>query len=109
MNRLTDWISQACDALGLYADIGFLLILSDGHEIPTVARILSVGAENGMLVFSSYDQVRAYADEILQMGYGYSVLDAPLPNEKFDLASFRDMFTDWGWSGEATLKPDWMP
>lgn len=109
MNRLADWISQACDALGLNADIGFLLILSDGHKIPTVARIPGLGAANGMLVFCSYEQIRAYTDELLQMGYGYSILDEPLPNEKFDLASYRDMFTDWGWSGEEALKPEWMP
>lgn len=99
MNKLANWITQACDTLGLRADIGFSVVLNDGYELHTVARIRDVGAANGMLVVCNYDEVRAYADELIQAGYGYSVLDEPLANETFDLDTYRDMFLDWGWSG----------
>ena len=48
-----------------------------------------------MLVFSSYNEVSDYADELIRAGYGFSVLDDPRPDEEFDLDSFKDMFADW--------------
>lgn len=108
MNRLANEISQACDALGLCADIGFSLVFSNGHEIQAIARIRYVGAENGMLVVSNYDEVKNYADEICQKKYGFSVLDEPLDNEMLDLDSYMDMFRDWGWCADMAQKPNWM-
>lgn len=108
MNRLVDSILQACSALGLHADVDFSVVLSDGHELRTVARIRHVGAVNGMLVIGTYDEVRAYADELILKGYGYSVLDEPLANEAYDFESYKDMFRDWGWSGNEEQRPPWM-
>lgn len=105
MNKLANWITQACDALGLRADIGFSIVLSDGYELHTIARIRDVEAENGMLVVCNYDEVQPYEDELAQAGYGYSVLDEPLANEIFDPETYKDMFIDWGWSPSgATLE-----
>jgi len=42
------------------------------------------------------------------MGYGYSVLDDPLHSEEFDLESYVEMFSDWGWGNVNERKPDWM-
>jgi hypothetical protein len=49
--------------------------------------------------------VRLYAETLKRAGYGFSVLDEPQPDEKFDLNAFKEMFLDWGWSG-VSLVPD---
>ncbi len=61
-----------------------------------------------MLIFRSYGEIQPYAEEIVRSGYGYSILDEPRPDENFDLESFKEMFFDWGWTGEASSKPFWM-
>jgi len=61
-----------------------------------------------MLVIRAYDEVRMYEDELINAGYGYSVLDEPQVVEEFDPDAFREMFADWGWCGEASQKPSWM-
>jgi hypothetical protein len=61
-----------------------------------------------MLLFRTYDEVRDSAQALLDMGYGYSVIDEPLPDEEFYLESFQEMFRDWGWSGKSGGKPAWM-
>ena len=47
-----------------------------------------------MLVIRNYNDVRPYADGLVQAGYGYSVFEQR-PDEAFDLESFREMFQDW--------------
>jgi len=77
MTTLRNWISQACNALGLQADLDFVVDVGSGREIRPVARIRNHGAKNGMLVVRNYDDVRPYADGLVQAGYGYSALDEP--------------------------------
>jgi len=91
MSRLASDIERACADLDLRADLGFRLALS-GQNIETIARIADVGAPNGMLVVSSYDVVRNHTDELLEAGYGFSVLDEPHPSEEYDVESFKVMF-----------------
>jgi len=50
-----------------------------------------------MLIFSDYEAIRVDAAELLSMGFGYSVMGEPSFDETFDLASFEDVFADWGW------------
>lgn len=94
MSKLTDWLLQACNILGLHVDIGFSITLSDGYKLQAVARIHDIGAVNGMLVVLNYN---GHLDELIQLGYGYAVLEEPMENEVFDLESYREMFKDWGW------------
>jgi hypothetical protein len=96
MNNLKDWLTRACSELGLAIESDFVWIAHDGRIFRPVVRIPDLGAPKGMLIFQDYDDMRPYADAIVQAGYGYSVLDQPRRDEKFDLATFREMFTDWG-------------
>lgn len=105
MSNLTQWISQACETLGLGVDLGFTVTVGHGHELHAVARIHNVDRTNGMLIFYAYEDVRPYADELLHAGYGYLILDEPPINEQFDLEAYRDMFLDWGWQGVNKVSP----
>jgi hypothetical protein len=108
MSQLAEWLWKACAALGLRAELGFRVLLPNGQELSTVARIADVGAPNGMLLFRSYDHVRDFTQALSDGGYGYSVIDEPRPDEEFDLQSYEEMFRDWGWSGQLGDKPAWM-
>src|ERR1700704_2972765 len=108
MSRLSNWLSRACSELGLRADLAFTVTLPNGRQIPTVMRIANLGAAQGMLVVRGYDDVRENANVLLAAGYAYSVLDEPYAEEQFSLESYREMFSDWGWSGSPDQKPHWM-
>ena len=108
MSQLGECLSRACSALGLHIKMGFSLVLSDGRRLTSFARIADLGAPNGMLLFRAYDEVREFSQALRDDGYGYCVVDEPRADEQFDLASFEEMFRDWGWSGKPGSKPDWM-
>lgn len=95
---------MACAALGLRLDLEFVITI-DGVEIKTVALIHEIGGPNGMLVLTSYD--REYADKLVELGYGYSVMSEQSENTVFDLDSWIEVFNDWGWSGEEGKEPSW--
>lgn len=108
MARLAQEIWRACGDLGLRVDLGFRLKLTGKREIEAVARIVDVGAPNGMIVFLSYDAVQSVKDKLLEAGYGFSVMDEPDAREAYDIESYKVLFRDWGWTGELGKKPDWM-
>lgn len=102
------WLLRACSELGLRVNVGYTATLPDGRQISTIARVVDLGAPKGMLVVRGYDDIRESSNALVAEGYAYSVVDAPGPTEQFDLASYREMFRDWGWCGDPDKKPDWM-
>jgi hypothetical protein len=108
VNGLTQALALACKELGLEVEFDFTFALAGKPRIVVLARIPLLGALNGMLIFRTYGEVQPYTEEIIRAGYGYSVLDEPRPDECFDLESYKEMFTDWGWCGDAGSKPPWM-
>jgi hypothetical protein len=108
MSRLAAWVWRACSALGLQAELGFRLVLPSGRAVVALARIASLGAPNGMLLFRAYDEISDHIQELQNACYGYSVVDEPWPDEEFDMIAVQEMFRDWGWSGQLGGKPAWM-
>lgn len=106
MTTLEIWLLKACGSLGLKADMAYVVNIGDGHEVRAIARIRGLGAEHGMLVVRSYDEVRPFTDKLTRAGYGYSVLDEPRAEELFSLDSFKEMFLDWGWFGAEKDHPE---
>ena len=109
MNSLIQVLARACEELGLQIEFDFTLMLTDRSRIVALSHIPLLGAPSGMLIFRTYDEVQSHAEELIHAGYGYTVLDEPRPDECFDLESFKEMFIDWGWCGDAGSKPSWMP
>jgi len=89
-------------------ELEFSVSLAGGRHLTCLARIADLGARNGMLLFRTYDDVRDVSQLLQDAGYGYSVVEEPRADEEFDLASFQEMFRDWGWSGKLGSKPKWM-
>ena len=61
-----------------------------------------------MLIFTNYDDVSPYVNEIVEAGYGFSVLGEPGENENYELEEYMELLADWGWTGDDELKPDWL-
>lgn len=108
MSRLVQWLWRACSELGVAVELGFKVQLPDKGMLETVARVPNLGAPNGMLIVRSYDDIKDYVEGLERSGYGFSVLDEPRAAEEFDLESFREMFADWGWTGDLGSKPGWL-
>jgi hypothetical protein len=96
MTNLEKWLERSCEAVGLQVDFSFTVTCPDGHKIRSVARIRGIGALNGMLIVSDYDEVSDHLDFLSLSGYGFSVLSEPEDNEVFDIESAKEMFRDWG-------------
>ncbi len=92
-----DWLKRACAELGVRLDTIVSIQFEDGERIVVEARLPDIGGPNGMLLFRSDAVPMKYKDEIQAMGCGFAVLSEPLEGETFDLASYREMFVDWGW------------
>lgn len=101
MTRLADWFVQAGAILGRPVEPNFMLLLSDGRKLISVVRVPDIGAKNGMLVFEDYESIRKDLAELAALDYGFSIMDEPRPDERFDLESFNKLFADW--AGGATL------
>lgn len=61
-----------------------------------------------MIVVTHYDQLCGMAADLVNAGYGYSVLDDPSPTEGYDFNSYIEMFSDWGWGATDEKQPAWM-
>jgi arsenate reductase len=108
LTRMQEQLSKACRELGLHIDLDFELSLASGRRLVALARIQELGAPNGMLILSSVDPIAHASDEITEAGYGYSVLSQPRSSEGYSSQGCIDMFSDWGWSGNANRRPAWM-
>jgi hypothetical protein len=108
MTKLQKSLMRAGRDLGLRGQAPYRLDLPSGGEILAQALLPELGAPNGMLVVISLSDLGGMADHLLKAGYGYSVMDEPLPQETYDLDSFIEVFTDWGWAADASTKPEWM-
>ena len=108
MTNLQTFLHRACQELGLTILVPFLLTVRDGIQIKAQALLPQLGAAKGMIIVNRYDDLRGMAQDLQRIGYGYSVLDEPLPAEEFDLESYAELFSDWGWGNVNERKPDWM-
>lgn len=110
MNRMQEYLVRAADELGIRVEVAYPIILSDGRKLISQARFPDLGNASGTLVFCSSDNVDVNARrELKAHGCGISTFSEPLPNEVFDAGNYAEMFAEWGWTGELTSKPSWIP
>lgn len=100
MSVLKERLTRACTELAMEIESEFNWTAKDGRVFHPVVRIPSVGAENGMLIFVNHDGLEQYSDEIVQAGFGYSVLSEPRPGTEYDLNAYKEMFADWNGESE---------
>lgn len=102
-------LERACQELGLTIVAPFSLTVREGVRVDAQALLPQLGAPKGMIVVSKGADLQGVTSELDHMGYGYSVMSEPRPAEDFDLETWVDVFSDWGWSSSANeAKPVWM-
>ena len=87
------WIEIA-ERLGLDIQLSYEIDLGDRRLIVPV-RLLGFGADKGMLLVTAYDLIRDVAEQIVNLGYGYSCLGEPLPGP-IDWEYVEEILQDWG-------------
>ena len=108
MSRLKSFWEQAVKDLGFKIITPFCLDLPSGNRVEAELLVLQFGAEKGMLIVTSYNQVSHLVDEIINEGYGFSVLDNKREDEKYSRKNYIELLEDWGWSGTDSEKPAWL-
>lgn len=107
-DKLLQFWERAASDLELQLIAPFTLSLNSGHRLEAIFLLPQFGGDRGMLVFGSYDDVAPYRDEIVEAGYGFSILDEPLENEDYKKEDYIELLVDWGWSGDAKSQPSWL-
>jgi len=109
MTKLEQLWNMAKDDLGLDIEISFPLVLPKKNITITSELLLkNFGAERGMLVFTRSQELQGSGEEIVQEGYGYSVLSEPSQTRTYKKDEFIALLSDWGWSGPPEKKPTWI-
>ncbi len=91
---------------GLSIEAPFVVEVAD-EEITVPVLLRDFGATRGMLLVTDFDLISAYADDLVDLGYGFSCLSAPTGvTHPDDDDALMEMLADWGWSGNGS-PPAW--
>jgi hypothetical protein len=105
--KLLQFWHKAADDLGLEITAPFNLSLSSGCKLEAILLIHQFGGAKGMLIFTNYGDVEPYVNEIVDAGYGFSILDEPGEHEEYNKEEYIELLTDWGWCGDNDSWPVW--
>ena len=107
------WWHLISATFGVRIIVPFSVQLPGGQRIDADVLLVDFGGQRGMLLVTDYEKVRAHGDEIVNAGYGVSVLSDPGDSLKSSLdvesiEGITDMLRDWGWAGAPEDEPIWM-
>lgn len=109
MNLMQEWLARAAEELAIRVVIGYAVTLSDGRRLTSQALFPDFGSPFGTLVFRFQDLPNEAARrELVAQGYGMSTFSEPLPHEDFDVDSYAEMFSEWGWTSAEAKRPAWL-
>jgi hypothetical protein len=97
------WKKAAVD-LGIEVVCPYTLSLENGTLVEADVLVKNFGNLHGMLLSTS-DIFTASSNQIVQAGFGYSVLNSG--HENFDRKYYIEMLMDWSWSGTNDKCPSW--
>lgn len=106
--KLLQFWQKAASDLGLQITAPFSLSLASGHKLEATILIHQFGGIKGMLIFTSYEEVSPFVNEIVNAGYGFSILDEPGDNEDYNKEEYMELLADWGWGGDDEGRPIWL-
>lgn len=106
-NYLAHW-TRAAEDLGFEVTGPFDVALPSGFRFQVPVLVRFFGGPEGMLVLSDFKVVKDRTDEIVQAGYGFSVMSEPKAGDRYERDGFIRVLTDWGWHGLQSKKPDWL-
>ena len=97
MTNLQKQFISACEQAKLTIDLDYE-VLVDKILVKSLLRIRGIGSPNGMLIFSSSNEIKTIYNSLIADGFGFSVFSEPSV-DTCDFDSFKEIFIDWGWSG----------
>jgi len=91
---------------GLSVEAAFVVEVA-GEEITVPVLLRGFGRTRGMLLVTDFCLISAYANALVDLGYGFSCLSEPTGvAHPDDDEALMEMLADWGWSGSAS-PPAW--
>lgn len=105
---LSEWLHVATD-LGIEVDGPVTVSLPSGASIHALVLVRHFGGAEGMLVLRDYELVKNLIDEIVQAGYGFSIMGEPAVGEEYSREVYIEVLADWGWYGPDSEQPVWLP
>ena len=90
-------IESKLQQFGLRFSRSYKIKLRKGVTIESNYHIEGVGGPMGMLIFSDYEPISDYVEELGQLGFGYTVFSDTQADDNINLDDFRAMLRDWGW------------
>jgi len=106
-NLQKKWITIS-EKLDVKIKTPYAIQLKDGLKIEADVLLENFGAKEGMLLFSSYGAFKQYAENITELGYGYSTMSEPEDGASFVIEDIIDVLKDWTWTGPEGKRPKWM-
>lgn len=104
-HTLAEYWRRAATDLGLVVEAPYELVLPSGGKVHADVLLRAFGAAEGMLLVSESASVWPFRDEIVRLGYGFSVIES---SEIYRLDEVRAVLEDWGWSGRESDRPVWL-
>jgi len=107
-SHLTDLWRKAADDLDLEIVAPYELVLSSGRKVRAALAIMHFGAEKGMLILTNLAYSQALVEELMEAGFGFSVMSEPGPDVGYVRENYVEVLNDWGWSGSESDRPAWL-
>ncbi|MCI5044917.1 MAG: hypothetical protein MRY72_09485 [Aquisalinus sp.] len=101
------WI-EFCGKLGLEFELVCTDEIDISIDLNEVFLFKYFGAENGMLLFPDNTIIFHSSAAIIEKGYGYSVISAPVSSSSYDIQGMIEVLNDWEWTGPDSQKPEWI-
>lgn len=96
------------DDLGVEIESPFELDV-DGRRLRFDALVRRFGARVGMLIDRESKAFQRHGGQLVALGYGYSCFDfAGWVKSDYNRESSTEMLSDWGCSGPAEERPEWV-
>jgi hypothetical protein len=109
VNALQQYLFRAASELGLRIEVDHVVTLADGRAMRSQALFPDLGNVSGTLVFSFDDPMdRSAREELKARAYAMSTMGVSGQNSTFDIQSFIETCSDWGWVGDPSKIPSWM-
>ena len=95
MSSQIEFLLRGCALHGLQIEKGYVVKLDGGILLPTVARIVGIGAPNGMLIFNNSAIYWPLREQLQEAGFGVSSwADGSRQGNAED---FYEMICEWGY------------
>lgn len=100
---------EASRDLGIRVQTHCSVSLSNGRTFVAPVLVLDFGAPKGMLVTFDLAFVKENEGALERDGYGCLIERGRARGPFYNREGWIAMLADWGWSGPASERPDWLP